>query len=378
MYCWNCGAQVPDDAKFCKKCGARQDEIPESIPEKIIKPKNTGGIKFPRRSGTDKVRLRKSGLILLIAGVLLAAGCGGWVLYSLLHTEYPLTSAAHGEDVNTPLKNGKTSIYITKYGRAGDVSEMDYKLHTNDVNEFIARYSDFSVQTILEYDDDSNALTGSFERVSFSYWGSGISYIDDYTVTHKEADVIKTIYNRKGLPESEEYLAYTSDYNEAAPIIQIEKKGSGIVAKSFNSDGVLTDESSYNKSGQVTEQITYSNSTPLIRQTYEYSGQYIKKYTCYVRNDESGDMDVTSKITYTSKKESGGMTVITGKKEDGTTVNISYYKDGKLMQIINRYSGYDELTDYIYEDGLLIRKEVFYTLNNIRQYLIGVTTYSYR
>ena len=29
-YCTNCGAQLPDEAKFCESCGTRQQAAPQS------------------------------------------------------------------------------------------------------------------------------------------------------------------------------------------------------------------------------------------------------------------------------------------------------------------------------------------------------------
>ena len=35
MYCIECGAQIPDNSKFCSHCGKPQDKVEPSVKEKV-------------------------------------------------------------------------------------------------------------------------------------------------------------------------------------------------------------------------------------------------------------------------------------------------------------------------------------------------------
>ena len=53
-YCTNCGAQLPDEAKFCESCGTRQQAAPQSsAPQEEVKKKKSLGEKMMENFRTN-------------------------------------------------------------------------------------------------------------------------------------------------------------------------------------------------------------------------------------------------------------------------------------------------------------------------------------
>ena len=58
-YCTNCGAQLPDEAKFCESCGTRQQAEPQSsAPQEEVKKKKSLGEKMMENFRTN-MKLQK-------------------------------------------------------------------------------------------------------------------------------------------------------------------------------------------------------------------------------------------------------------------------------------------------------------------------------
>ena len=78
MYCIECGAQIPDNSKFCSHCGHKQNEgepsLKEKIAEVIIEKEITRQVIEAHNSSIDKEFLKKS-MGWYLAWVLLHLGC---------------------------------------------------------------------------------------------------------------------------------------------------------------------------------------------------------------------------------------------------------------------------------------------------------------
>ncbi|MDR2084651.1 MAG: zinc-ribbon domain-containing protein [Bacteroidales bacterium] len=85
MYCIECGAQIPDNSKFCSHCGKRQDEgqssSKEQLAEHIIESEKTRQVIEEHRKSLDYHSLKKTmgwyiAWVLLHLGLLLISSRG--------------------------------------------------------------------------------------------------------------------------------------------------------------------------------------------------------------------------------------------------------------------------------------------------------------
>ena len=85
MYCIECGAQIPENSKFCSHCGKRQNEgepsVKEQIAEKIIETEITKQIIEDHKKSIDYQFLKKAmgwylAWVLLHLGLLLIGSDG--------------------------------------------------------------------------------------------------------------------------------------------------------------------------------------------------------------------------------------------------------------------------------------------------------------
>ena len=85
MYCIDCGAQIPDNSKFCSHCGHKQTEgepsLKEKVAEKIIENEIVRQVVEGRRKNLDYQFLRKTmgwylAWVLLHLGFLLIGSSG--------------------------------------------------------------------------------------------------------------------------------------------------------------------------------------------------------------------------------------------------------------------------------------------------------------
>lgn len=85
MYCIECGAQIPDNSKFCSHCGKSQNEeeasLKEKVAEKIIENEIVRQIVEERENSLDYQFLRKSmgwylAWVVIHLGILLIASEG--------------------------------------------------------------------------------------------------------------------------------------------------------------------------------------------------------------------------------------------------------------------------------------------------------------
>jgi hypothetical protein len=94
MYCIECGAQIPDNSKFCSHCGKPQSQaepsMKEKVAEKIIENEIVRQVVEEQKKSLDYQFLRKSmgwylawvllhlGLLLIAADSILGQGRYGW------------------------------------------------------------------------------------------------------------------------------------------------------------------------------------------------------------------------------------------------------------------------------------------------------------
>jgi len=85
MYCIDCGAQIPENSKFCPHCGKPQNEgepsVKEQVAEKIIETEITRQVIQEHRNSIDYKFLRKAmgwylAWVVIHLGVLLIASDG--------------------------------------------------------------------------------------------------------------------------------------------------------------------------------------------------------------------------------------------------------------------------------------------------------------
>ena len=110
MYCIECGAQIPDNSKFCPHCGKKQTEgeptIKEKIAEKIIEKEIVRQVIESQKSSIDLDFLKKS--------------MGWYLAWVLLHLAF-LLIASDGifEDGNMG------SRYFWPTGKYADLEDYD-------------------------------------------------------------------------------------------------------------------------------------------------------------------------------------------------------------------------------------------------------------
>lgn len=137
MYCIECGAQIPENSKFCPHCGKKQSagehSLKEKVAETIIVSENTKQIVEEKRSSIDYQYIKKSmgwylAWVILHLGILL-------ICSNAIFTDEKKT------DAFWPLTLGAASKYDS-YGHHG--------IHEYDIREFLV-YTIFPLAILVIY-----------------------------------------------------------------------------------------------------------------------------------------------------------------------------------------------------------------------------------
>ena len=123
MYCIECGAQIPENSKFCSHCGQKQTEGEPSVKEKIIETEIVRQVVVEHKRNLDYEFLRKAmgwylAWVVLNFGLLLIGSDGIFDSYNM------------GAERFWP------------FGRLSDFDEVDYY----DITEFLV-YTIFPLAT---------------------------------------------------------------------------------------------------------------------------------------------------------------------------------------------------------------------------------------
>ncbi|MHB1909256.1 MAG: zinc ribbon domain-containing protein [Nitrososphaerales archaeon] len=109
MYCLKCGADLPDDAEFCYKCGARTNvagsaKTPQSSPEQqVVAPSGATAIKCPNCGAPIAPKFGEMIITCEYCGSSVTLGSGGWTNIQK-QTMLPITISST-DDITSRIKS---------------------------------------------------------------------------------------------------------------------------------------------------------------------------------------------------------------------------------------------------------------------------------
>lgn len=128
MYCFKCGAQIPEGSKFCPECGAAQinNEVPEKKNDFTL---NASKLE-PAKGNNGKVALLATAAVVLVLIAAIIAIVGGFSKKD--------TNAPNGSQTNITAEDPSVTGVYGKY--VLDFVDDGYYICTNDDSEFEYMY----------------------------------------------------------------------------------------------------------------------------------------------------------------------------------------------------------------------------------------------
>lgn len=176
-------------------------------------------------------------------------------------------------------------------------------------------------------------------------------------------------FDKKGLPyfRTEESASDSISYT-------YEKDGSSVIENCY-SNGVLQSQTVINSEGKITEVTVFNEGSPLFKHIHEYTGNEKSRITIYNVYDSGEQIEVFN--TVITKENGSDGQIILKEIQNNFTAAMVIYEKGRVKQLYHFRNRLTELTDYVYEKDLLVRTERYCLKDGEKDYLIGVSLYSY-
>lgn len=226
MYCFKCGAQIPEGSKFCPECGAQiNNEVPEKKNDFTL---NASKLE-PAKGNNGKVALLATAAVVLVLIAAIIAIVGGFSKKDNNGTDVPNDSQTNiTENVNTndPSVTGEYGRYLLNFVYDG------YYICSNNDNEFDYMYLTIVDESkcLIEYGTHPDqGHSGEYKCTSADNKTFYFMFKEDGTATWK---LIMTIDGTEG--NENKYYYYSAEDVDGTGVI--------IYGQVLNSDYYWSDD----------------------------------------------------------------------------------------------------------------------------------------
>lgn len=278
-FCWQCGAKIPAQMRFCPRCGMEQESEPA-----------------PQQKPSDRAQKTRGNI--LIAGVI-GSVCLLLVILGLL--VYWVISNANSD----PVYYISRQTYYDRSGRVDGWGESVYD-EQGRIRSYTAYDGDGTVETWTDYTYDKNG--NPLEDITYGSDGEVDSRME-YEYDSQGRAITETRYDSRGERQSEYRYVYDAQGRHTGG--------------TYGDDGAY-EEYGYNDDGQVQTITQYDNNGRRESQsefTYDKDGN---KIVC-VYYDENGSVTGREEYTYDADGRVLTVTVYDG---DGNVIRSDSYEYG--------------------------------------------------